>query len=98
MAVDFFEDFKREHPDTKGADLFETYIKRISFIPRDVITHPFLPDEARIGARKEWESDPFATSAIAEKIALLSPEVRETIELVIDGCLKGETIEFFSNE
>lgn len=92
MAFEYFEDFQRENPHTKGADLTKKYTQRISWIMNDFITAPCMPEVVRIGAKKEWESDPFAIPAICEKISLLPPEQRDMIETIIDACLKGQTV------
>lgn len=93
MSHEHLEDFRREHPNTKGAMLFKQYQKRVEFIYTDMITHPFLTPLVREGIKREWESDTFATSAISEKAALLTPEQREVVESLIDAMLKGEQIQ-----
>jgi hypothetical protein len=93
MSHEHLEDFRREHPFTKGAMLFAQYQKRMEWIYKDMITHPFLTPLVRDGIKREWNSDTFATTAIAEKVALLTPEQRDAIEALIDQMLKGETIQ-----
>lgn len=92
MSYEHFTSFELDHPGTKGANLFKQYKARIEWIVKDMITHPLLPKQVTDGIKKEWESDVFAIPAIEEKIALLNPEQRETVELMIDQILKGETI------
>lgn len=92
MAKEQFLDFCRQYPNTQGDKLFKTYINKIDFIFRDIITHPHITDEVRDGIKHEIESDVFAVPAIMEKITLLSPEQREIIEDVIDAYVSGETV------
>jgi len=92
MAQEQFQDFCRQFPNSQGERLFKTYVSKIDWIFKDIISHPFLTDEVRLGIKKEIESDVFAVPAILEKIALLKPEQREIIEDVIDAYISGETI------
>ena len=92
MAQEQFEDFRRQFPDTKGEKLFKTYSEKISWMFKDIISHPFITEEVRIGIKKEIDSDVFAVPAIVEKVALLTPEQREIIEDVIDAYVSGETV------
>lgn len=92
IACEHWEDFKRHHPGTKGAMLFNGYKKRAEWIVKDLITLPVLPAAVRDGIKAEWKSDVFAVDAIAEKAALLNPEQRDNIEILIEMMLKGETI------
>lgn len=89
MAVEYFEDFQRQHSGSKGANLFKDYCRRVNWILNDLVTHPFLPDVVREGIKQEINSDIFAVPAITEKIALLSPEKREILEQVIETLLSG---------
>lgn len=92
LAAEYMADFEREHAGSKGANLFKIYRKKVEWIPADLITHPSLPEVVRAGIKGEWNSDVFALMAINEKLHLLSPEQREAIELVIDRCLKGDSL------
>ncbi len=92
MAQEQFLDFCRQFPNSQGERLFKTYVSKIDWVFKDIITHPFLTKEVRVGIKKEIESDVFAVPAILEKIALLKPEQREIIEDVIDAYISGETI------
>jgi len=92
MAQEQFLDFCRQFPNSQGERLFKTYVSKIDWVFKDIITHPFLTNEVRVGIKKEIESDVFAVPAILEKIALLKPEQREIIEDVIDAYISGETI------
>lgn len=89
MAEEQYEDFIRELPDSKGAVLFKSYIKKIRWIYSDIITYPYINEEVKSGIKKEIESDVFAIPAINEKVALLTPEQREIIEESIDAMLAG---------
>jgi hypothetical protein len=86
-AKEHFQDFQREHPNTKGSTLFGKYIGRIDWIYTDIVSYPLFPSPVIEGIRKEWQSDSFQISAIAEKAALLMPEQRELIENAIDDYL-----------
>ena len=95
QAHDHYTSFVLEHPGSKGAQLVQSYQKRLEWIIKDLITHPFLTDEVRAGIKKEWESDVFAVPAINEKIPLLQPEQRNLIENLVDAMLRGEEIKMF---
>ena len=92
MAQEQFEDFRRQYPDTKGEKLFKIYSEKITWIFKDMISHPHITEEVREGIRHELDSDVFAVPAIMEKISLLTPEQREIIENVIDAYISGEKI------
>jgi hypothetical protein len=92
MAEEHYEDFIRELPKSRGAVLFQSYIKKIRWIYTDILSYPYLTDEARDGIKKEIGSDVFAVPAINEKISLLTPEQRELIETTIDAMLSGEEV------
>jgi len=94
MAQEYFEDFIREFPTSHGSRLFHIYVKKINWIYLDFISHPQITDSIRDGVKKEIESDVFAVPAITEKVALLNPEQREMIELIIDGMINGEIVRF----
>jgi hypothetical protein len=86
-AKEHFQDFQREHPNSKGEKLAGKYVSKIDWIYTDLVTFPLFPAPVIEGVRKEWQSDSFQISAIAEKAALLMPEQRELIEGVIDDYL-----------
>jgi hypothetical protein len=92
MAEEHYEDFIRELPKSRGAVLFQSYIKKIRWIYTDILSYPYITDEARDGIKKEIESDVFSVPAINEKISLLTPEQRELIETTIDAMLSGEEV------
>ena len=92
MAEEHYEDFIRELPKSRGAVLFQSYIKKIKWIYTDILSYPYLTDDARNGIKTEIESDVFSVPAINEKISLLTPEQRELIETTIDAMLSGEEV------
>lgn len=92
MAQEQLEDFCRQYPETKGEKLFKVYVGKINWMFKDIVTHPFLTEEVRVGIRKEVESDVFAVPAILEKVALLTPEQREIIESTLDAMINGEEV------
>jgi len=92
ITAEHWQSFQREHPASKGANLFGTYCKRIQWIINDMVTHPLLPQTVRDGIKAEWNADVFAVDAIAEKVTLLNPEQREVLELIVEQLLKGESI------
>lgn len=92
QAYEHFCSFQREYPNSKGAKLMETFNKKLSFIAREIITHPHIPQEVRDGVKKEWEGDVFSVDAIAEKVALLAEDKRSIVESIVDAMLAGEEI------
>jgi hypothetical protein len=92
MAQEQFEDFCRQFPDSKGEKLFKVYVGKINWIFNDIITNPFLTEEVRSGIKIEINSDIFAIPAIHEKVALLTPEQRDMIELTLDAMINGEEV------
>ena len=92
MAQEQFEDFCRQFPDSKGEKLFKLYSNKITWIFKDIITHPIISYSVRQGIKQEIASDVYAVPAIVEKIALLTPEQRELIEDTLDAMLAGEEV------
>ena len=90
LAKEFFNDFTRENPNTKGAELFKRYILKLDWILTDMKSTPALPQIVRDAMRHEFNSDVFSFPAVSEKIALLKPEHREAVEELIDELLKKE--------
>lgn len=93
LALEYFEDFQRQHPGTKGSNLFKNYCSKINWMLKDLCTHPFLPDIVREGIKKEIASDLFVPAAITEKLVLLNPESREAVEQMIDIILDGGEVQ-----
>lgn len=93
LADEYAKDFVRSAPGTRGAQIFKDYSKRINWIFRDVITYPHFGDDVREGMKHELASDAFSYDSITEKMALLNPQQRETLESLLDDILKGGTIE-----
>lgn len=92
IAKEFLESFIREKPGTVGERMARQYVAKINWIYNDLITFPNFPDIVRQGIREEWESDPFLSMAINEKLAILNPAQRTAIENIIDEVLKGQEI------
>lgn len=92
-AHDHWDSFIREKPGSQAERMFKTYIGKINWIVQDFLSCPHFPDAVRNGIRKEWTSDGFAVPAIADKIALLAPDQRDAVEIVIDLLLSGEKLE-----
>ena len=90
MAQEQFDDFRRQYPDSKGDKMFKLYGDKITWMFKDIITHPFITEDVRDGIKHEIASDVYAVPAILEKIALLNPEQRELIEDTLDAMLAGE--------
>jgi hypothetical protein len=89
MAKQHIESFILDYPNSKGASLFKTYLNKINWCLNDFKTSPLFSENLRMAIKKEIECDAFAVPAIVEKISLLTPEVRENIEELIDEILKG---------
>ena len=92
MAQEQLEDFCRQFPRSQGERIFKNYSKKIDWIFSDIITHPFLTAEVRMGIKNEINSDVFAVPAIIEKVALLNPEQREIIESTLVAMINGEEV------
>lgn len=92
IAKEFLESFIREKPGTVGERMARQYVAKINWMYNDLITFPNFPDIVRQGIREEWESDPFLSMAITEKLAILNPAQRTAIENIIDEVLKGQEI------
>jgi hypothetical protein len=93
QSNEFMQDFIRQAPSTKGADIFGKYSRKLRWILRDILTFPYFTDEVRAGIKAEIESDCFAVEAIHDKIPLLNPEQREMLEELVSDMLDGKTIE-----
>ena len=92
IAKEFMESFIRERPGTVGERMAKQYINRIDWIYRDLISYPTFPEIVRQGIREEWNSDPFISLAIMEKLAKFSPTQRKAIEDIVDEVLAGNDI------
>ena len=93
LADEYAKDFVRANPGTRGAAIFGNYSLKLNWILRDVVTYPHFGDEVREGMRKEIASDSFSYDSIIEKVGLLNPDQRESLESLLDDILKGGTIE-----
>lgn len=87
-----FQSFALDHPDTKGAKLFNGYNNRINWILNDMVTNPMLPQSVRDGIKNDIQSDVLVLPSIAEKVTLLTEENRLAIETLIDSMIAGEII------
>lgn len=94
MAKEHFMDFGREVKSEIGVKMANSFVKKIDAIYLAFITIIWFTDKVRDACRKEWNSDVFAVPAIAEKVALLTPEQRDMVETIIDELLKGKEIKF----
>lgn len=92
IAKEFLESFIRDKPGTVGERMARQYVAKINWMYNDLITFPNFPDIVRQGIREEWEADPFLSTAINEKLAILNPAQRTAIENIIDEVLKGQEI------
>lgn len=92
MAQEQFNDYCRQYPKTRGADLFGMYSKRIDWIFKDIVTHPFFTQETINMIKNELNGDPYLVPAIIEKVELLNKEQREIIEDIIDAYISGEAV------
>lgn len=92
MGKEHLEDFCRQHKGSIGSRMFKTYIARVDWILKDMITSNVLGEFVREGIKNEINSDIFIVPAITEKVQLLTPEQREALENVVDCLLNGETI------
>jgi len=94
IAKEYWDDLKREMPDTDAEKLAERYKKKIDWCYLDFISIPAFPKEVRDGVRLEWNSDALAIPEIMNKISLLDPTKRELIEEIVDALYRGEEITF----
>ena len=93
LAQEYLNDFCREHPGTKGANLFSGYSKKIDWIFTDLVTNHHLTEQIREGIKHEINSDLFVIPAVIEKFCLLKPEQKAILEKVIDLVLDGQELE-----
>lgn len=93
IAREFMDDFVRSHDRyARGTVKFGEYSRKINWILNDMATYPHFRQEVRDAMIMELKSDPFAFMSIMEKVALLSPEQRQTLEEVAEQVLKGDEI------
>lgn len=93
IARDLFQDLLRERPNSNAAPICKTYVNRIEWIFKDLVTNPNFDADHVEGIKAELNCDAFTIPAIMEKIAALRPDQRESVEMLIDCILKGESIE-----
>lgn len=89
-----FEDVVREIQGQDGKNFFNNYIKKIEWFKNDFIIHPFLSKETVENLKREWETDSMQITELERKVALLNPQQRDIIELMMDEMLAGEEIKF----
>ena len=94
IAKEYWDDLKREMPDTDAEKLAERYKKKIDWCYLDFISIPSFPKEVRDGLRLEWNSDALAIPEIMNTISLLTPDNRLLIEEISKALLAGEDITF----
>lgn len=93
IAQEFMDDFVRSHEmHTRGSVKFGEYSRKIGWILSDMATYPHFRDEVRDAIKVEMKSDPFMFMAIMEKIALLNPEQRDTLEQLAENILNGDEV------
>lgn len=92
VADQYMSSFVNDNPHTRGATIMRVYCDKIRWIQKDLITNPRLPEEVRQGIKNEVTGDVLVIPALAEKMALLSDENRQAVEVLIDGLLSGEKI------
>lgn len=92
IAYDLMNSFIMDNPNTNGARMFIPYTKKLNWIVNDIITNPIFPQVVRDGIREEWESDSFTLLAIDEKLAKLSVDQRNGVEVLIEMILEGKKL------
>ena len=99
IAREFMDDFVRSHDrNARGTVKFYEYSRKINWILNDMATYPHFRQEVRDAIKMELASDPFAFMSIMEKVALLNPDQRQTLEEVAEMVLKGETVKVITDE
>lgn len=89
IALECFEDFKRQYPKGMGVKMVNNYSSKINWILNDLITCNTLPERIRTDIRNEINSDVLAIPAIMDKIQMLKPDARESIEDLLDTLISG---------
>lgn len=98
MAKQHFESFMLDFPESKASRLFKNYVSKIDWCLNDFKSSPLFSENLRNAIKKEIEADCFSILAIKEKIALLTPEVRDSVEELIDEILKGGELKVERNQ
>lgn len=93
IAKEFFQDIQRANPGTKGEIICKVYEGKIEWMYKDLLANPNFDNSFREGLKAEWNADAFVVPALMEKIAVLTPEQRVSLEDVIDSILKGESVD-----
>lgn len=84
LANEYFNDWIREFPVSKGATVFKRYISKIEWIFNDLKSEPAFRGTVAEGLTREINSDVFLIPAIHDKIAQLPPEQRVEVEKMLD--------------
>lgn len=99
IALECFEDFKRQYPKGVGVKMVNNYSSKINWILNDLLTCNQLPEKIRTDIRNEINSDVLAIPEIMDKISMLKPIAREAVEDLLDSLLSGAelTVETHKN-
>ena len=89
-CYEYMRSFSKDAAGTRAAQIGQKYAPKLEWMYKDLITSPILHEQVRDGLRAEWEVDTFATSAIVEKLALLTDEQRLEVERLIDMIADGQ--------
>jgi hypothetical protein len=89
IALECFEDFKRQYPKGVGVKMVNNYSSKINWILNDLLTCNTLPERIRTDIRNEINSDVLAIPEIMGKISMLKPIAREAVEDLLDSLLSG---------
>lgn len=68
------------------------YARSLDFIVNDILSHIADPEVREEFRQQVKKVDSVSFAAIMDKLLYLTDEQRETIELMLDEILKGETI------
>lgn len=92
MAFEYFEDERRQHPNTVGGAASDKYAKRLAWIKKDFASNPAMPADVIQAFKKELADDVLFPAAVSEKVMRLPIDVRESFEAMLDMLVKGEKI------
>lgn len=98
ISKEYFDDFARNHPDTKGASMCRNYSKKIEWFLNDMLTNPGFDDRVRGLLRKERDIDPLLNLAFIEKVSQIKPDQRHLIEDLLDTVLSGAELQIETSE
>lgn len=69
------------------------YVKKLDFIIEDILSRIADPEIRQEYRNQVKRVDSVAFESINDKLLYLTDEQRETVELMLDGIINGETIE-----